>query len=773
MGSRKHRTIQILGLIAATSLLTYAVAFGTQGSTNADGAKIFKAQCSGCHGDKAQGGAGYSKPLAGKLSSGELVNYIQKYMPPGGKRLSTKDAKAVGEYVYNEFYSTIAQERNRPPRVELVRLTVNEFKNSVADLLRRGSTVELPGTVHGLQGQYFKARNFDSKTKIIDRLDSEIQFDYGNAGPNGGDFDPYNFSIIWNGSILAPDSGQYEFVIKTDNAVRLFVNGNKPAIDAFIRSGNEREFHATVDLLAGRLYPIRIEFSKATQGVEDPKRQKEKPPGHAGIELQWRRPKQTLETVPNRFLYNQGSSPTFVLTTQFPPDDRSMGYERGNSVSKEWQDATTQAAIDTATYIADNLNQTTRVPENDPDAKNKLIEFSRKLVTRAFRSPLTPEVEQTYITSQFQKAPNLETAVKRVVLMTLLSPRFLYREIGGDQNDPYRVAADLSFGMWDSIPSDELEQAAKAGNLNSPEQILAAADRMANDPRTWAKVERFFWQWMKVDDVPELVKSSSTYPTFNPGFTTDLRSSLEVFLENTAWGEKGSFRELMTSPNVFLNSNLAKTYGADVPPKSGFMPVALDGGTRTGILSQPYLLAKLGYLETSSPIHRGVLIIRNFLGRTLNPPPSAFAPDPASLHPGLTTRERVALQTKPEMCNNCHGMINPLGFTLERFDSIGRSRTEENGKKIDSSGSYRDLTGGQVKFSDYRDLAKYIVESDEGQEAFVEKFFQNIIRQPVRAYGKDATTILRNSFTLNQQSIRKLMVQVVALSASRRPKGGN
>ncbi|MBX9625905.1 MAG: DUF1588 domain-containing protein, partial [Gemmataceae bacterium] len=67
----------------------------------------------------------------------------------------------------------------------------------------------------------------------------------------------------------------------------------------------------------------------------------------------------------------------------------------------------------------------------------------------------------------------------------------------------------------------------------------------------------------------------------------------------------------------------------------------------------------------SSPIHRGVFIARGLLGRSLRPPPDAFTPLPADLHPSLTTRERVALQTKPAACITCHGNMNPLGFALE------------------------------------------------------------------------------------------------------------
>ena len=123
-------------------------------------------------------------------------------------------------------------------------------------------------------------------------------------------------------------------------------------------------------------------------------------------------------------------------------------------------------------------------------------------------------------------------------------------------------------------------------------------------------------------------------------------------------------------------------------------------------------MASFAYTATSSPIHRGVFIARSVLGRVLRPPPEAVAPLAPDLHPDLTTRQRVALQTQPESCQSCHGMINPLGFTLEHFDALGRYRKEEKGKPIDATGSYETRSGEPVKFSGVRDLAAFLAASE-------------------------------------------------------------
>jgi Protein of unknown function (DUF1588)/Protein of unknown function (DUF1585) len=187
----------------------------------------------------------------------------------------------------------------------------------------------------------------------------------------------------------------------------------------------------------------------------------------------------------------------------------------------------------------------------------------------------------------------------------------------------------------------------------------------------------------------------------------------------------------------------------------------MDPGQRTGILTHPYLMAGFAYTATSSPIHRGVFIARSVLGRSLRPPPMAVSPLPVELHADLTTRERITLQTKPEACQSCHTMINPLGFTLENFDAVGRFRTEDAGKPIDPSGGYRRRNGDLVKFQGVRDLANFLAKSDETQSAFVEQLFHYMIKQPIRAYGPQTLPKLNSSFAENEFNIRRLAVEIV------------
>ena len=752
----------LLPMVAAVVLPAQA----KQAAKSADGRKLFEQRCSSCHGVDGQGAAAHPRPLTGPLSVKELAAFIKRSMPPGPKKCPAVDADKIAPYIYGAFYSPLAQERVRPARIELARLTVRQFRNAVADLISGFHPAIPSSATHGLHADYFKGRSRDTANRVIERIDPDIRFEFGTEAPSKKDFDPRNFSIVWQGSVLAPDTGEYEFSIHSKHSCQLWINDSRyPIVDGEVRSAGDADPKGSITLLGGRAYALRMVFTKATQGVDDANKKNPKPSGPAYVTLRWRRLNHVDEPVPTQFLFPDTAPKTFVVTSPFPPDDRSTGYERGNSVSKEWDDATTTAAIETAGYVVKNLAEVTGVPDNAKDREERLKAFSRQFLEQAFRRPLTDELKRTYIDKQFLAAATFEGAVERVVILGLKSPRFLYRELAPRDRDGFFVASQLSFGLWDTIPDPELEEAAAKGQLSSPDQITAQAARMTHDNRAWSKLRQFLLLWLKVDEVPDIVKNPLHFPGFDAATASDLRTSLELFLQNTAWSDASDYRDLMVSNKQFFNGRLAQLYGGNLPPDAPFQEVPLDPGQRAGVITHPYLLSRFAYYDGSSPIHRGVLIERNLLGRTLSPPPANFVPLAASAHPDMTTRERVSLQTKPEFCNKCHGIINPLGFTLERFDAIGKLRDSENGKPIDASGFYRARNGAVVKFSGAKELAGYLAGSDDARNAFVEKLFLNVAKQPALAFGPTKLADLQHAFAKNQYSIRRLLVEMAAATA--------
>lgn len=757
---------------ALVALALASVAFGAETRT---GEQIYKQMCARCHGKSGEGTKKYEAPLNGDRSVSQLAGVVDRTMPEGDPdALDAEGSKRVAQYMYDTFYSPDAQAKLSPPRVELSRLTVKQYRNSVADLVGSFRFASKAEGKEGLKAEYYNARNFNNQKRQIDRTDPEVNFDFGKEPPKTSEklkenFDPHQFSIRWEGSVWAPDTGVYEFVVKTDHALRLWVNDNrKAAIDAWVKSGDGTEFKASVFLLAGRAYPIRLEFSKAKQGVDDSKKNPNPPVKPAFVSLNWKRPHRSPEVIPARFLTPQKFPEVAVIETQFPPDDRSLGWERGSTVSKEWDAATTEAAFETAAYVTARLPELAGTQPASADFVAKVKAFCKTFAERAFRRPLTDAEKTLLVDKQFEAAADTELAVKRVVLLVLKSPRFLYPDAGGAL-EQHATATRLAFALWDSPPDKELYDAASANKLGTKAEVAKQAERMMADPRAKAKVREFLLTWLKLDQPKDMAKDSKRFPGFTDELASELRTSLELFLDDVVWSEKSDYRQLLTSDETFLSGKLAKFYGFDLPADSGFKKVPWEKERRSGILTHPYMLATLAYVAETSPIHRGVFVGRGLLGIGIKPPQEAFTPIAPDLHPSLTTRERVLLQTKAAACSGCHSIMNPLGFALESFDAVGRYRTQERDKPVDASGSYETRAGSVSKFNGAKEMGRFLAASEETQYAFAQQAFHHFAKQPVRAYGLTKPDELRKSFAENGFHVRKLVVEIVATAALGKP----
>ncbi len=730
------------------------------------GEAIYKAQCASCHGANGEGSKKYKKPLIGDRSVPQLAKLIGKTMPeddPGS--LSDDENERVAAYIHETFYSVAAQERNKPARVELARLTVGQYRNAVADIVFGARPFVPWPDQRGLKAEYYKGRNFKKEDRVLERTDAQVCFDFGTDSPVPEKIEAHEFSLRWMGSMLAPETGEYEITIHTEHAARLWLNDQRrPLIDAWVKSGNDTEYKATIFLLGGRSYPLRLEYTKAKQGVDDSKKGVKPKPVKSSIALDWKRPRRASETIPERYLSPAGAPESFVVTAPFPPDDRSYGWERGTSVSREWEQATTTGAIETAGYVESHINALAGTKDGAGDRDAKIRDYARKFLERAFRRPLTEDQKKLFVDRAFDAGPDAETALKRVVLLALKSPRFLYREVG-EGTEAYDIAARLSFGLWNAPPDQELLNAVAAGKLATREQVAQQAERMLADPRAHAKLRSFLLTWLKVDQAPELTKDTKRYPGFDAKLVSDLRSSLELSLDDAVWGPKPDFRQLFLSDEIYVNGRMAGFYKEELADDADFQLLQLDSGQRAGILTHPYILANFSYTGETSPIHRGVFMARGVLGLTLRPPPEAFTPLAPDLHPTLTTRERVTLQTKATACITCHGVINPLGFPLENFDAVGRFREQDHAKPVDAVGTYLTRAGKTVTFTGPRQMAEFLASSDEVHDAFVEQLFHHLIQQPVRAYGPNTLADLRTAFAKNGFNIRKLAVDIMATTA--------
>lgn len=718
------------------------------------GEQLYRQMCVSCHGAHGEGTDKVPATLVGDRSIKELAALIDETMPEDDpKKCVGADAEKVAAYIHDAFYSVIAQERNRPARVELSHLTVNQHENAVTDLLQSFYGENTLDESRGLKAEYYKERRRRKESRVIERVDAQVDFQYGEGTPDPMMDNKQEFSIEWEGSLIAPETGIYDFILETENGGRFFVNDEeKPLVDASVRSGDQKEYTGTLRLMGGRAYRLRLEYFKAKEKT-------------ASVRLKWKPPYRPVEVIPQRCLSPNWSPKSFVLNAPFPPDDRSRGYERGSAVSKEWYDAVTAASLEVANAVVVDLDRLSRTKADAMDRRPKVQEFCIKFAERAIRRPLDDDSKQFYVTRHFAEGVDLDTATRRTIAMILQSPNFLYREVNRGAFDDFDTASWLSFSLWDSIPDQQLIDAVARGQLKTADQITRQAERMLQSPKTRSKVREFIAKWLRLDHHLELSKDSNTFPQFTPEVAADLRTSLDLFVDEILWKRSSDFRELLSSDQIYLNGRLAAIYGADLPTDANFQPVSLPMQSRSGILSHPLLLSCLAYERNSSPIHRGVWVSRGLLGRRLKAPPVAVSPLAPDLNPGLTTRERVSMQTSPQACQTCHSMVNPLGFTLENFDAIGRYRTEEKGKPIDATGTYISRSGDEAKFSTPTEFARYLVNSPECHEAFVEQVFHHLAKQPVRAFGEGFLTQRTESFRSGEFSVRKLLVDLTVQSA--------
>ena len=723
-------------------------------SRKPDGPAIYKQQCAKCHGPAGQGVKGkYSDPLVGDWSVEKLTRYIAKTMPedkPGS--CTGPHADAVARYIHDTFYSREARAKNQSARVELVRLTNRQHLLAVADLFRANEEPKVtPGK--GLAVTGYKSRTVRRDDLALERTDAQVQFDFGKGRPEWAGQGTNGFALNWTGSVVADESGDYEFIVNTANGIRLWVNDDdKPLIDGSVSSFKGLEHTATLKLIGGRAYPLRLEFFKTSR---DPL---------ANVTLSWRPPHGARQVIPARNLAPERAATTFIHTTPFPADDSSVGYERGVSVSKEWDEAVTHAAIEVANHVAKNLDRLTRSKPADKDRAAKLENFCAQFVARAFRRPLSDEQKNLFITLPLRGAAQPEDGVKRVVLLTLKSPRFLYLGLGSEQPDDFTAAERLAFGLWDSLPDTALAKAAAGGQLRTREQVTAQARRMLADTRARGKMQYFLHRWLQMNHIEDLTKDPSVFPGFTPEIISDLRTSLNLFLDDVVWSEASDYRRLLLEDDFFVNNRLAQFYGTSTNATDDFVRVQLDPKQRSGVVTHPYLLAAFSYHKSSSPIHRGVFLTRNIVGRALRPPPIAVAFKDADFKPGMTMREKVTELTRPQACHSCHSVINPLGFALENFDAVGRFRDKDGTRPVDTAADYTKDDGGIVRLRGARDVAEFAVTSEHAHHAFIEQLFSQIVKQPMLAYGPDVLNQLRLSFVQSGYNIQKLLVDIATVS---------
>lgn len=466
----------------------------------------------------------------------------------------------------------------------------------------------------------------------------------------------------------------------------------------------------------------------------------------------------------------------------FIGDPISGGYDNNSEklvVSATlWTDYQRAAEEIAEQVIADPELVALLVPA-DGDSDTRARGFIESFGPRVYRRPLTTEEVERHM-QVFQEGaaiggadPLLEGV--RVVLQTFLqSPYFLYRVEVSDTVDEdgriklsgYEVASKLSYMLWDTMPDDELFEAAKKGALDTVAGVEAQAARMLDHERAREMVASFHFQTLKVDSYSKISKSADKFPEFAESMRDMMRAETMMFVDDVVFEhEVGDLATLLSAPYSFVNAALAPLYGAAGQFTDQHVKTDLDPSQRAGVLTQLGFLAANASSTENDPIHRGVFLNLQLLCTGLPPPPNVVPPPPPPME-GESLRERIDRHTGIGTCGEgCHGyLINPLGFAFEQFDPLGRWQTMDAGKPVDATGSFA-FVQGQKSFDGAVELAKIIAGSDEAHRCYVSHLLEYGYARVPRLEDNAEIKRLAEGSRDGMYSIKELIIELTTSDA--------
>ncbi|MFM1997039.1 MAG: hypothetical protein RLZZ111_1426 [Planctomycetota bacterium] len=310
------------------------------------------------------------------------------------------------------------------------------------------------------------------------------------------------------------------------------------------------------------------------------------------------------------------------------------------------------------------------------DARRLLAAF----MPRAFRRDIEPAEVEPYVTlvaDRLAARDCFEDAMRRAYVAMLTSPEFLFHEGDGPADAPaapFRLAARLSYWLWNSPPDAPLLAAARAGTLLDRGTLHAEVERLLADPRSERFVEDFADQWLELRRIDETSPDRRLYPEYSfllhEGMVAETRGFLRAMIDGNR-----PVASFIDPDFTTLTQRLAEHYG--IPDVDGVevRQVALPPASpRGGFLAQAAIHKLTANGTVTSPVKRGVWIMDRLLDDPPPPPPPGVAGVDPDTRGTTTIREQLARHRADTSCATCHAHIDPPGFALEAFDPVGGFR---------------------------------------------------------------------------------------------------
>ncbi len=331
-------------------------------------------------------------------------------------------------------------------------------------------------------------------------------------------------------------------------------------------------------------------------------------------------------------------------------------------------------------------------------------EIVRGLATKAYRGAVSTEDFEGLMAfyEDGRRERDFEFGVMTALEAILASPQFLFRvesapstlSAGGTYRiDERDLATRLSFFLWSTGPDAELLALARQGRLSAA--LPAQVRRMLADPRAESLSTRFASQWLRLQDVDQILPDALLYPHFDHTLGQSFKRESQLLFDSLV-REDRSILDLLTADYTFVNERIARHYGIPNVTGPSFQRVTLPDDNRRGILGHGSILTLTSAADRTSPVMRGKWVMEVLLGSPPPPPP----PNVPELEPSgaahggrlLSVRERLEEHRANPACTSCHRVIDPLGLALENFDPTGQWRIRDNGVPVDPVGELYDGT---------------------------------------------------------------------------------
>src|SRR5258708_37358825 len=245
-------------------------------------------------------------------------------------------------------------------------------------------------------------------------------------------------------------------------------------------------------------------------------------------------------------------------------------------------------------------------------------------------------------------------------------------------------------------------------------------------PRLETGMRAFFTDMLELDSFADITKDVLIYQKYTPQMANSaqeesLRMAIDLSLKSNQ-----DVRELMTTRKTEIDRTLASIYNlpfnVDGNADGDWMAYEFPAASgRSGVLAQVSMLAMFSHPGSSSPTKRGVALMDIFLCEPTPLPPANvdFSIVNDVSNPKLrTVRDRLLAHATNPTCASCHTHSDPIGLSLEHFDSLGAPRTQENGQTIDVSAKI-----GGKSFTGAQGLGQYLHDNPKVPACFARKLY--------------------------------------------------